>query len=207
MQMSRCERFVCHENMLEELAIVPSDWRCADEKIQQGTTRARIHRSKNCNERHARRRKWAQFNFKKVSIRYLLPAIACFSHTGSATPSSVQQVQHTFYTFSIYLFNRRSRTAIVNARKIQRPKRLEMVYLDASPNYCDRDLSAGSLGTIGRPCNRTARGLEGCDLLCCGRGYNTHQINRQWQCRCKFQWCCRVHCDICEERLEQYTCK
>lgn len=120
-------------------------------------------------------------------------------------------IQSTNSMFLYYFFNliflRRSRTAIVNARKIPRPKRLEMVYLDASPNYCERNLGAGSLGTIGRGCNRTARGVEGCDLLCCGRGYNTHQINRQWQCRCKFQWCCRVHCDICHERLEEYTCK
>lgn len=88
------------------------------------------------------------------------------------------------------------------------PKRLELVDLEASPNYCDRDLGVGSLGTVGRPCNRTARGgLDGCDLLCCGRGYNTHQLNKQWQCRCKFKWCCEVQCDICHERIEQYTCK
>lgn len=50
-------------------------------------------------------------------------------------------------------------------------------------------------------------GIDGCDLLCCGRGYNTHQINRTWQCRCKFQWCCHVQCDVCHERIEEYTCK
>lgn len=110
-----------------------------------------------------------------------------------------------------------------------------MVYLQSSPNYCERDISLGSLGTVGRFCNRTARGkmhgkkfrlkffpqffllfllkiilvlgIDGCDLLCCGRGYNTHQINRTWQCRCKFQWCCHVQCDVCHERIEEYTCK
>lgn len=102
---------------------------------------------------------------------------------------------------------------------------MEMVYLQSSPNYCERDISLGSLGTVGRFCNRTARGkmlqviflqllkiifvlgIDGCDLLCCGRGYNTHQINRTWQCRCKFQWCCHVQCDVCHERIEEYTCK
>lgn len=102
---------------------------------------------------------------------------------------------------------------------------MEMVYLQSSPNYCERDISLGSLGTAGRFCNRTARGkmlsqyttkllkiifvlgIDGCDLLCCGRGYNTHQINRTWQCRCKFQWCCHVQCDVCHERIEEYTCK
>lgn len=35
---------------------------------------------------------------------------------------------------------------------------MEMVYLQSSPNYCERDISLGSLGTVGRFCNRTARG-------------------------------------------------
>ncbi|KMQ93165.1 protein wnt-7b-like protein [Lasius niger] len=87
------------------------------------------------------------------------------------------------------------------------PKRNELVYLQASPNYCEPDLAQGSLGTQGRYCNRTSKGTDGCDLMCCGRGYNTHQFTRTWQCRCKFHWCCRVHCETCTERTEEYTCK
>uniref|UniRef100_A0A8D8Z5G8 Protein Wnt n=1 Tax=Cacopsylla melanoneura TaxID=428564 RepID=A0A8D8Z5G8_9HEMI len=90
---------------------------------------------------------------------------------------------------------------------MQRPRRAELVYLEPSPNYCERDLNLGSLGTVGRHCNRTSRGMDGCDLMCCGRGYNTHQISRAWQCRCKFHWCCYVQCDTCSERIEVYTCK
>ncbi|XP_055680175.1 protein Wnt-2 isoform X2 [Lutzomyia longipalpis] len=107
----------------------------------------------------------------------------------------------------LVLVNRRKGRMAVNLKKAQHPKRLELVYLQPSPNYCERDVHLGSLGTMGRHCNRTARGIEGCDLLCCGRGYNTHQINRTWQCRCKFQWCCHVQCDICHEHYEEYTCK
>lgn len=88
------------------------------------------------------------------------------------------------------------------------PKRVDLVYLDDSPNYCDRNLRLGSLGTTGRPCNLTARGdLNGCDFLCCERGYNTHEFVRVEKCRCKFKWCCNVQCDTCRERIEQYTCK
>lgn len=99
-----------------------------------------------------------------------------------------------------------------SARKAQQPpKRLELVYLQPSPNYCDQDVSQGSLGTFGRQCNRnrtaTRGGVDSCDLLCCGRGYNTHRINRSYQCRCKFRWCCDVICDECYEHSEQYTCK
>ncbi|CAH1164457.1 unnamed protein product [Phaedon cochleariae] len=87
------------------------------------------------------------------------------------------------------------------------PKKSELVYLQMSPNYCERDLAAGSLGTAGRRCNRTSRGIDGCDLMCCGRGYNTHQYTRTFQCRCNFVWCCKVDCDTCSERTEEYTCK
>lgn len=88
------------------------------------------------------------------------------------------------------------------------PKRVDLVYLDDSPNYCDRNLRLGSLGTTGRPCNLTARAdLNGCDFLCCKRGYNTHEYIRETKCRCKFKWCCEVQCDTCRERIEQYTCK
>ncbi|KAK6624955.1 hypothetical protein RUM44_011819 [Polyplax serrata] len=87
------------------------------------------------------------------------------------------------------------------------PKRSDLVYLQNSPNYCERDLIAGSLGTIGRFCNRTSKETNGCDLLCCGRGYNTHQYIKSWQCRCKFHWCCYVNCDTCTQKTEEYTCK
>lgn len=38
------------------------------------------------------------------------------------------------------------------------PKITELVYLEQSPNYCDRDSGTGSLGTYGRSCNRTSEG-------------------------------------------------
>ncbi|KAL0279004.1 UNVERIFIED_CONTAM: hypothetical protein PYX00_000654 [Menopon gallinae] len=90
---------------------------------------------------------------------------------------------------------------------VRLPKRSELVYLQGSPNYCERDPATGSLGTAGRFCNRTSRGTDGCDLLCCGRGYNTHQYTKTWQCHCKFHWCCYVNCDTCSQRTEEYTCK
>lgn len=38
------------------------------------------------------------------------------------------------------------------------PRKSDLVFLQMSPNYCEKDLTAGSLGTVGRTCNRTSRG-------------------------------------------------
>ncbi|KPP73389.1 protein Wnt-7b-like [Scleropages formosus] len=89
----------------------------------------------------------------------------------------------------------------------RKPSESDLVYIDRSPNYCEEDAATGSVGTQGRLCNRTSPHTDGCDLMCCGRGYNTHQYTKVWQCNCKFQWCCFVKCNTCSERTEVFTCK
>ncbi|KAI1727023.1 wnt family domain-containing protein [Ditylenchus destructor] len=48
----------------------------------------------------------------------------------------------------------------------------DLVYLDISPDYCEPDAERGVLGTKGRQCNISSLAIDGCDLLCCHRGYN-----------------------------------
>lgn len=66
---------------------------------------------------------------------------------------------------------------------------------------------SGSLGTAGRVCNKSSRGTDGCEVMCCGRGYDTMRIKRVTKCECKFQWCCAVECNDCEEVVDVHTCK
>ena len=89
----------------------------------------------------------------------------------------------------------------------KRPRKADLVFLEESPNYCDYNALAGSLGTQGRHCNRTSTNSDSCHVMCCGRGYNTHEYNRSWQCDCKFHWCCHVTCKQCQEKTEIYSCK
>lgn len=94
----------------------------------------------------------------------------------------------------------------------KKPVRRHLVYLDVSPNYCELDPTVGSLGTRGRSCNRTVAETgsvtsHGCESMCCGRGYDTRVYTRRWQCGCTFHWCCKVECESCSERIEEYTCK
>lgn len=82
----------------------------------------------------------------------------------------------------------------------------DLVYLTVSPNYCTRDNETDTQGTHGRQCNRTSKAIDGCELLCCGRGYVTRRERRVERCQCKFHWCCQVKCKECEVFVDVSTC-
>ncbi|CAB3226379.1 unnamed protein product [Arctia plantaginis] len=88
----------------------------------------------------------------------------------------------------------------------RQPRKADLVYLEVSPSYCEPDAAAGSLGTHHRHCNRTSRGEDGCESMCCGRGYSTVRRVLETKCRCRFHWCCRVTCDTCVARTESHVC-
>jgi len=82
----------------------------------------------------------------------------------------------------------------------------DLVYLVTSPDYCEYDVKKGSLGTKGRECDPASKGIDGCDLLCCNRGYTTRRERRTERCRCKFHWCCYVECEECVRDVQISTC-
>ena len=107
----------------------------------------------------------------------------------------------------------------------------DLIYVTKSPDYCRRDRSSGSLGTVGRTCNAsTAAHGGGCSSLCCGRGYVTSLREQVERCHCKYIWCCtvisekfshrhylskltdlfflnQVECQTCRRKVEVHTCK
>ncbi|TNN00253.1 protein Wnt-2 [Takifugu flavidus] len=89
----------------------------------------------------------------------------------------------------------------------KQPGKNDLVYLEDSPDYCVRDQDSGSLGTGGRLCNRTSPGTDGCEVMCCGRGYDTSRVGRTTKCECKFHWCCAVLCRDCHQQVDVHTCK
>uniref|UniRef100_A0A6I8N876 Protein Wnt n=1 Tax=Ornithorhynchus anatinus TaxID=9258 RepID=A0A6I8N876_ORNAN len=83
----------------------------------------------------------------------------------------------------------------------------DLVYLDSSPDFCDHDLKNGVLGTWGRQCNKTSKAIDGCELMCCGRGFHTEEVEVVERCSCKFHWCCFVKCKQCHRLVELHTCR
>ncbi|XP_070648300.1 protein Wnt-3a [Bos indicus] len=87
------------------------------------------------------------------------------------------------------------------------PTERDLVYYEASPNFCEPNPETGSFGTRDRTCNVSSHGIDGCDLLCCGRGHNARTEQRREKCHCVFHWCCYVSCQECARVYDVHTCK
>ena len=98
---------------------------------------------------------------------------------------------------------------LVAADRKNREKTLEddLWFLAESPDYCVPNNNTGSLGTTGRRCHKTVSGPGNCRILCCGRGYNTLQVQQKYECSCKFHWCCRVNCNTCSVIVDRHVCR
>ncbi|KAF6033075.1 hypothetical protein EB796_008656 [Bugula neritina] len=95
---------------------------------------------------------------------------------------------------------------IPSSRKLKPFEVDDLVYLKDSPDFCEKNSTLGSLGTHGRECNKTSKNIDGCDLMCCGRGYRTIIEHVTDRCNCKFYWCCFVKCEECIKRVVRNIC-
>ncbi|XP_069107463.1 protein Wnt-1-like isoform X2 [Argopecten irradians] len=89
---------------------------------------------------------------------------------------------------------------------LKKPGRRDLVYFETSPLFCERDDSIGFPGTQNRECNATSIGIDGCDLMCCGRGFDSESYTVRERCSCIFQWCCQVKCETCTRTKIRHTC-
>lgn len=86
------------------------------------------------------------------------------------------------------------------------PSVKDLVYLEPSPGFCEKNSRQGIQGTHGRQCNDTSIGVDGCDLMCCGRGYRTEEVIVTEKCGCTFHWCCEVKCKNCKTKKTIHRC-
>ncbi|XP_033728481.1 protein Wnt-1-like isoform X2 [Pecten maximus] len=89
---------------------------------------------------------------------------------------------------------------------LKKPGRRDLVYFEHSPTFCERDESIGFPGTKQRECNATSIGIDGCDLMCCGRGFESESYTVRERCSCIFHWCCHVKCETCTRTKIRHTC-
>ncbi|XP_071451503.1 protein Wnt-5b-like [Hetaerina americana] len=136
------------------------------------------------------------------TVRVCWRRLPLFRHVGDVLAARFEGASH------VRMVERRPRIKKLRAigRDMKQPNRTDLVFLEESPDYCERNDTLGILGTRGRLCNRTSLGLDGCRLLCCGRGYQTRVRDVTEKCRCRFVWCCNVVCDVCRYQKEEHLC-
>lgn len=86
------------------------------------------------------------------------------------------------------------------------PSKQDLVYTEESPNFCNISIKIGSLGTKGRECDPNSNNTNGCDHLCCERGFHQETIDFDVNCKCVFKWCCEVVCSKCPQKKKITTC-
>lgn len=86
------------------------------------------------------------------------------------------------------------------------PSPHDLVYFEKSPNFCTYSGRLGTAGTAGRACNSSSPALDGCELLCCGRGHRTRTQRVTERCNCTFHWCCHVSCRNCTHTRILHEC-
>ncbi|MGH0116383.1 UNVERIFIED_CONTAM: hypothetical protein FKN15_035687 [Acipenser sinensis] len=91
--------------------------------------------------------------------------------------------------------------------------RTELIYLEDSPDYCEKNASLGFLGTEGRECLQSGDNLSqwekrSCRRLCheCGLKVEERRSEIISSCNCKFQWCCTVNCEQCTQVVTKHYC-
>ena len=95
-----------------------------------------------------------------------------------------------------------------NRDRLVTRKQKKLVYLNSSPDFCVRNSTAGLPGLRGRTCVSDLESEEKCRSLChsCNLPHRTAERHRQVKCRCKFEWCCTVKCELCTEKYSLTTC-
>lgn len=151
------------------------------------------------------------YNYAKVACK-------CHGVSGSCSIKTCWQQLPTFREIGERLkerydgavevkFNKRGTKLKRRHSRYNKPDREDLIYLQQSPDYCSENKETGSMGTTGRECNKSSDGMDGCNLMCCGRGYNTFKKTLVERCNCKFVWCCHVKCKTCESVKDVHVCK
>ncbi|XP_028393336.1 protein Wnt-4-like [Dendronephthya gigantea] len=155
---------------------------------------------------------------RKVLRKMMKKTCKCFGYSQACTqkacwlllPQSFSLVgaalKERFDSASKVSFGNKGKSFQVYDKSMKPPTQEDLVYTSESPTFCNPDPSVGSLGTKGRYCNATSMGTDGCDIMCCDRGYKTSVEYIKTSCNCRFRWCCKVKCKTCRKGKTVNTC-
>lgn len=84
---------------------------------------------------------------------------------------------------------------------------MDLIYRDVN-NWCEPDHNTGSLGVVGRECSSYPNDPNSCRKLCgtCGKHSTESRLFQEFQCNCKFLFCCEIKCEMCTEQRTLFRC-
>lgn len=197
------------------------EWGGCSDNIAYGVKFAKLFVDSREQERDARAKMNLHNNFigRRAVKTHTILDCKCHGVSGSCQVKTCWRTMTAFDVVGEYLRERYHNGVLVTvdqsgnelvvaeAMLPVKPPRDDLVFLEESPDYCVPNTNTGSLGTTGRYCNKTSLGHGSCGVLCCGRGFNTIQVEEEFKCGCKFQWCCHVKCDTCRRTVDKHICK
>lgn len=155
----------------------------------------------------------------QIALKSRRPSCKCHGVSGSCAQKTCWMEIPHFHEVGNQI--KKKYENAVQVRMIKRQKKLvpkksgsrqvdlksELVFLEGSPNYCEKSKRHGIFGTKARECDPKSKGPDSCKSLCCNRGYKTYKKTVIEQCDCKFQWCCSVKCKSCKRVVRKYVCR
>jgi hypothetical protein len=95
-----------------------------------------------------------------------------------------------------------------NGYKAISRKDQNLLFTEISPDYCQRNMTVGSVGVVGRVCEGTKKNLAQCRKMCTScRLKPVDFVEKQKViCHCKFEWCCKVKCETCRRAVVKTKC-
>ncbi|XP_031553002.1 protein Wnt-8b-like [Actinia tenebrosa] len=144
----------------------------------------------------------------------------CHGMTGSCTTVTCWRKLAVFEEVGNYLkkkYTQAKRVSIIrnklkrkgsNGFKTISKKDTNLLYTESSPDYCQRNMTFGAVGMIGRVCEGTKKNLDQCRKICssCGLTSTNFIEKKRVICHCKFEWCCKVKCETCRRSEVKTKC-
>ncbi|RWS26966.1 Wnt6-like protein [Leptotrombidium deliense] len=168
----------------QRISVASYDWRGCSDNIEFGYRKSKEFMDDRFRKRSDVKTFVLSHNYEagRLTVRnYMRTVCKCHGMSGSCTLKTCwrklplfkdvgQKLKEKFDGAAKVMAGNNGRGFVPESDTLKIPGKEDLVYSEESPAFCEPNRKTGSLGTQGRECNHTSMGVDGCELLCCGRG-------------------------------------